>query len=298
MASGIGITPALSVIREHKDSRRINLIWACRDPAMLEFFLEHLYLDNTGWNLIFYTGKEPLNPAIEELNTNIKVMKCRPSFPDIIPNIIHGIESETVLPEDSIMEQDSIPGDKCQVLQVLLGKLSNLDKSNKTDDEKVKELTRSAHLLGYQFTDLLSNLKGVGGDSNPDKDTLELSSTSESGSPTSSGINTNNLDKHEMLTSIRRFGKSHTSMSAENFAKNKDEVNNQRLAKRTSTRVLASRPWEKNSTASEYVKRLSKKSVLSTWGILYCGGSRAVEETLEGISKEYQIKLNSESFAW
>jgi len=33
VATGIGITPALSVIRAHRDSRRINLIWACRDVA-------------------------------------------------------------------------------------------------------------------------------------------------------------------------------------------------------------------------------------------------------------------------
>lgn len=57
MASGIGITPALSVIRAHKTSRRVNLIWAVRDPAMLEFFLERFELDNHAWNLIFYTGK-------------------------------------------------------------------------------------------------------------------------------------------------------------------------------------------------------------------------------------------------
>ena len=33
VATGIGITPALSVIRAHRESRRINLIWACRDVA-------------------------------------------------------------------------------------------------------------------------------------------------------------------------------------------------------------------------------------------------------------------------
>lgn len=33
VASGIGITPALSVIRAHRESRRINLIWTCRDVA-------------------------------------------------------------------------------------------------------------------------------------------------------------------------------------------------------------------------------------------------------------------------
>jgi ferric-chelate reductase len=56
VASGIGITPALSVIRAHKDSRRINLIWAVRDRHLLEFFLRHLYLDHQGWNLIALEG--------------------------------------------------------------------------------------------------------------------------------------------------------------------------------------------------------------------------------------------------
>jgi ferric-chelate reductase len=48
VASGIGITPALSVIQAHKNSRRINLIWAVRDRHLLEFFLKHLYLDHEG----------------------------------------------------------------------------------------------------------------------------------------------------------------------------------------------------------------------------------------------------------
>jgi ferric-chelate reductase len=60
VASGIGITPALSVIRAHKGTRRTNLIWAVRDETLLEFFLSHLYLDHEGWNIIFYTGKKQL----------------------------------------------------------------------------------------------------------------------------------------------------------------------------------------------------------------------------------------------
>ena len=36
VASGIGITPALSIISAHKETRRINLVWICRDPALLE----------------------------------------------------------------------------------------------------------------------------------------------------------------------------------------------------------------------------------------------------------------------
>lgn len=59
VASGIGITPALSIIQSFKDSCCTNLIWAVRDVSVLEFFLEHMYLDHEGWNLIFYTGKTP-----------------------------------------------------------------------------------------------------------------------------------------------------------------------------------------------------------------------------------------------
>lgn len=38
VASGIGITPALSIIRAHKESRRINLVWMCRDSASKSAF--------------------------------------------------------------------------------------------------------------------------------------------------------------------------------------------------------------------------------------------------------------------
>jgi hypothetical protein len=32
--------------------------------------------------------------------------------------------------------------------------------------------------------------------------------------------------------------------------------------------------------------------------MMYCGGSKAVEDTLVKISKEYNISLHPESFAW
>ena len=101
VASGIGITPALSVIRAHKDSRRINLFWAVRDHHLLEFFLRHLYLDHQGWNLIFYTGKKKLQrSSIHVLaSTNVCIIEGRPKLNEVIPNIIYGIESGLGLPE-------------------------------------------------------------------------------------------------------------------------------------------------------------------------------------------------------
>lgn len=110
VASGIGITPALGAINAFKSTRRVNLIWAVRDPEMLEFFMEKMYLEHDGWNLIFYTGKKPLNSDIYNLNTNIKVIKGRPNLPSVIPNIIYGIESKEGLPENFISSNDLQPG--------------------------------------------------------------------------------------------------------------------------------------------------------------------------------------------
>ena len=54
-----------------------------------------MYLDHDGWNLIFYTGKTPLPPSIEEpANTNFRVIKGRPQLPSLIPNIVYGVESK------------------------------------------------------------------------------------------------------------------------------------------------------------------------------------------------------------
>jgi ferric-chelate reductase len=92
--SGIGITPALSVIRAHKDTRRINLIWICRDESLLKFILQHLYLDHQGWNLIFYTGKSKLGVTNADVlpNSKVCIIEGRPKLPHLIPNIIFGIE--------------------------------------------------------------------------------------------------------------------------------------------------------------------------------------------------------------
>jgi hypothetical protein len=58
------------------------------------------------------------------------------------------------------------------------------------------------------------------------------------------------------------------------------------------------RPWDYHGGATYYVKNLDKHMILQTWGILYCGGFKVVEEELKNISDEYRICLHVESFAW
>jgi hypothetical protein len=126
VASGIGITPALSVLRAHKDSRRCNLIWVVREAEMLEFFLERFELDPKGWNLIFYTGKAKLFGPFEHLSAikNVRIIRGRPDLLTVIPNIIYNIESGKGLPEKSLLCH------KDTVIEMLAEHMYQLDESS------------------------------------------------------------------------------------------------------------------------------------------------------------------------
>ena len=61
MATGIGITPALALIKLYSKTRRVNLIWMVREPSLLEFFLNTVEFSNDAFTLIYYTGNEALS---------------------------------------------------------------------------------------------------------------------------------------------------------------------------------------------------------------------------------------------
>lgn len=39
VASGIGITPTLSMILNYVDKKRVNVVWMCRDAGLIEYIL-------------------------------------------------------------------------------------------------------------------------------------------------------------------------------------------------------------------------------------------------------------------
>ena len=46
-----------------------------------------------------------------------------------------------------------------------------------------------------------------------------------------------------------------------------------------------------------HVKELDEH-VMSSWGMMYCGGSKGVLSALQEISVDYSIDLHIDSFAW
>jgi hypothetical protein len=245
VASGIGITPALSVIQAHKESRRINLIWAVRDENLLTFFLQHLYLDHQGWNLIFYTGKKRLSEMNVNMftNTNVCIIQGRPKLDEVIPNIIFGVESGTGLPE----RYD--PKTKMLASRMIAQKLEASQRESLDGMGDAEDIALYASELGFHLpTETISHEFNHSKSFNFDASgTTSLSTGTE--------------------TIMSHLG-------------------------------IGFRPWDQHDGAREYVKKLDKRFALSTWGMLYCGGAKVVEEELKKISLEFHICLHVESFGW
>lgn len=100
VASGIGITPALAVLDRLKDTRRVNLIWSCRDTSLVEFIVNSVEFPPDAFIFIFYTGKKKLN--LSNAPFNVLVFEGRPNLKKVIVSMIHRIETNTLLPEEII----------------------------------------------------------------------------------------------------------------------------------------------------------------------------------------------------
>ena len=107
VASGIGITPAMSIVTTYKATRRVNLIWACRDASLLEFYLDKCSFDRQGWTCIYYTGKRKLRLP-HALQANVLVFNGRPELQRTIREMIIGVENGLGLPEDLLHDAEEV----------------------------------------------------------------------------------------------------------------------------------------------------------------------------------------------
>ena len=310
VASGIGITPALSVIRAHRESRRINLIWAVRDKYLLEFFLKHMYLDHHGWNLIFYTGKETLGVDSHiniVTNTNVCIIEGRPNLHEVIPNIIYGIESGVGLPERYV------PDGKMVASEMLLDMLNR----------DVNESSLSSNSSnGSSSNGSSSKKKGRRNKNNKNNaisndDSLDMSDIGRSQAEHLAHCAAE-LGFHLPVDAISQEFSFHSSTNETNIIDDSwntvlssssspagGDTKRSDFAKRRQSSefifdnlALGFCPWDKQDGAKEYVKNLDQNLVLRTWGVLYCGGAKKLEKDLRKVTDNYGLQIHVESFAW
>lgn len=264
VAAGIGITPALSVLRKHVNSRRSNLIWAVRDPHMLEFFVKHGAFSTRGWNLVFYTGNNPLyvgdtKEVVTKSGALVHIIRCRPNLDDLIPNIIYSIESGKFFPEAFVSEAKSIAIGKLKT------KLAELDDMEITSREKMVRLNKFTDELGFLFTDLMGEI--FKDDKNLHKKMEKLRGSFEEDGSKENHKNddaqeTNSPEKGEteVLTAIRSRKQFHRRRSSAWSFFGGSVVDSMEAG----SNVFM--PWADSSKEPrEFVSRLNQ-DVLSTWG--------------------------------
>jgi len=116
VASGIGITPAMATLQSYKDSRRCNLIWLCRDPSLVEFYVNDVSFGLHSWALIFYTGTRPLSisPEARKAKTTL-IMKSRPNLRETILTIINENTAFEKLLVNKVQDRDRVAAEPSQL---------------------------------------------------------------------------------------------------------------------------------------------------------------------------------------
>ncbi|KAL7465445.1 hypothetical protein ACHAXS_005802 [Conticribra weissflogii] len=300
VASGIGITPALAAINAFKAQRRINLIWACRDPEMLEFFLNQMYLEHDGWNLIFYTGKKPLKEEIEKKQTNIRIIMGRPDLASVIPNIIYGIESGEGLPEKYTARSLD------EMKRLVVERSAELEKiTTMTATQKIFQLTDYVESLGFCFSEIAEELMLSNAGSNSESTANYADKNSEAEAMMSRLKSSRGMsDLSNSITSQSSFSAKRRQSRAMKLVKRQSTANwesiGETFSRRQSNEVFrpSFKPWIKSQFQENEVKEYDIDVVMSTWAMMYCGGSQPVIDTLSEISMDYHMDLHIDSFSW
>eukprot|EP00577_Skeletonema_sp_RCC1716_P010312 CAMPEP_0113408760 /NCGR_PEP_ID=MMETSP0013_2-20120614/20780_1 /TAXON_ID=2843 ORGANISM="Skeletonema costatum, Strain 1716" /NCGR_SAMPLE_ID=MMETSP0013_2 /ASSEMBLY_ACC=CAM_ASM_000158 /LENGTH=835 /DNA_ID=CAMNT_0000294821 /DNA_START=79 /DNA_END=2586 /DNA_ORIENTATION=- /assembly_acc=CAM_ASM_000158 len=110
VASGIGITPTLSLVLNYAGKKRINVVWACRDPGLVEYILHKIdigAITKKSYAFIFYTGTREL-ALPKDLPSNIFIFTGRPHLEHTITGIVTAIHSGDGLPEEIYEAQEKI----------------------------------------------------------------------------------------------------------------------------------------------------------------------------------------------
>ncbi len=129
VASGIGITPTLSLMLNYAGKKRVNIIWMCRDAGLVEYILHKVDIEaitKNSYAFIYYTGKREL-ALPQKLPLNLFIINSRPDLEESITGIVAAIHSGEDLPEElyeAQLEVANVPFQKrmqvalCRVLEI------------------------------------------------------------------------------------------------------------------------------------------------------------------------------------
>mmetsp|Transcript_19390 Transcript_19390/g.27622 ORF Transcript_19390/g.27622 Transcript_19390/m.27622 type:complete len:950 (+) Transcript_19390:61-2910(+) len=293
VASGIGVTPAISLIKQYSHtSRRLNLVWICRDAGLVEHFLQNVEFSSDGYSLIYYTGKRSIILPDKKLPSNVFLFNGRPNLEKSISGIIHSIVSGEGLPEElSAKVVTSTPADmRAKLLVEKALSLYSVDqlfdyslKASNYYNESQEPLTNEINYQGVLSTmrHLLAN------DYDVDSITQIFERVDRDGN-----CRLNRVEFEDFMHLLLQGGCNEEIQTVK-----------RNLTKMTTVRNIFESQQKKSSTMDEFGIRKhlhggDGKYSAKNWSMLYCGGSAPVLSQLKDYKKKFGIHLSVEKFDW
>ncbi|KAG7367856.1 FAD binding protein [Nitzschia inconspicua] len=291
VASGIGITPALSAIKSLADHRKMHLIWMVRDASLLEFMFDFgIVVDDDAYTLIFYTGKREL-VFQRPLPYNVWVFKGRPDLDDLVVSIITATKSGQEL--DMSDYEEIIEHHVDHDLEGATPAPLNLEHeffkevTRLTSTYSIDELFRAAVNRSHLGTRFISyeGLKGLIEDifvrkfsDDQLRELFEQADQNKSGT-----ISRGEFDS--FMQHLQQRNKEHF-----------DQIRKTRQQQKyASSKVSISFGPTVEEEEADKVVQVERPD---HWRLLYCGGSAPVVEALNKVSAEHCIPFSIESFGW
>jgi len=318
VASGIGITPTLSLVLNYAGKKRINVVWMCRDPGLVEYILHKVdigAITRNSFVFIYYTGTREL-ALPKHLPVNTFIFKSRPDLENTISGIVNAIHSGEGLPEEMYSNQKKIAEVPFRKrMMIAMSRVTQIYDADEMFGHAVKETERAAKKMKEADLELgipnnecpegqvslvgldamISKFLGVIGEySRNDIEDVFLIIDRDA---------TGYIDRPDFDAFLR--------MVTSSCEKSSELVScmDAALASSSSPNKSVSGLSRQNSvfgdsTTKEYMSKLMNESgdsgrrPLEDWSIFYCGGSRAIHKNLRDISKQYSIDLAVEKFDW
>ena len=300
VASGTGITSSISTIVNLRETRKVHLIWMCRDADLVEFYMKNLQFDDDAWSFIFYTGKRALVLGEKPTNPRVKVCFGRPDLEELILGLIDETANNTL-----VKFRGSL------ALKTLLKRAHEAeakiyDRSRTARFCDAFERGMTSYRAGEMFSMALDFTDAVDGklsESASKKGFFEMVKTvcgsidGLSDDELSAVFNAVDTDDNGTLDSIEL---EQIVVSLRNMANAENVPAKNVLATRTSEATERSlrRSFGFKQRASVDETEAHLKELVDSWQIMYCGGAAPVVKTLTQVHEKYSIPLKIESFAW
>ena len=293
VASGIGVTPAISLIKQYSStSRRLNLVWICRDAGLIEHFLQNVEFSRDGYSLVYYTGDRQLILQ-EDMPPNVFIFTGRPNLTRTISGIISSISTGFGLPEELGQVLSRTPAEVRSKL--LLEKALSIYTMDQLYEYTVNASNHYSGNLRPQvvasFEGVMSTMRHLLGS---DFDLVKLEITRHFNKIDTEGDRQINRTDFEAFFDLMLTTDQDDSM-----------VNIKRGLERMSTcrnMFESSADVKKSDSADEFgIKKTLQgdgKFSAKNWNMLYCGGSQPVLDQLKDFKHKFGIALSVEKFDW